>query len=143
MRCFVFCLCSPLKDTLPETNIAPKMDGWNTTFLLGRPIFRGHVSFREGINDAFLVKKSSSQIPFREPFWSDESENWSCQMFVSRDSGFVRKIERIFFAWESKGLKPLPQEKSWPYLGDIFFLKPRPLIGPYYFLEGTLRFPNA
>ncbi len=26
------------------------MDGWNTTFLLGRPIFRGYVSFREGIN---------------------------------------------------------------------------------------------
>ncbi len=25
-----------------------KMDGWNTTFLLGRPIFRGYVSFREG-----------------------------------------------------------------------------------------------
>ncbi len=24
-----------------------KMDGWNTTFLLGRPIFRGYVSFRE------------------------------------------------------------------------------------------------
>ena len=23
------------------------MDGWNTTFLLGRPIFRGYVSFRE------------------------------------------------------------------------------------------------
>ena len=22
--------------------------GWNTTFLLGRPIFRGYVSFREG-----------------------------------------------------------------------------------------------
>ena len=26
------------------------MDGWNTTFLLGRPIFRGYVSFREGIS---------------------------------------------------------------------------------------------
>ena len=26
------------------------MDGWNTTFLLGRPIFRGYVSFREGSN---------------------------------------------------------------------------------------------
>ena len=26
-----------------------QMDGWNTTFLLGRPIFRGYVSFREGI----------------------------------------------------------------------------------------------
>ena len=27
-----------------------EMDGWNTTFLLGRPIFRGYVSFREGIS---------------------------------------------------------------------------------------------
>ena len=37
-------------DTLPETNELPvKMDGWNTTFLLGRPIFRGYVSFRECI----------------------------------------------------------------------------------------------
>ena len=27
------------------------MDGWNTTFLLNRPIFRGYVSFREGICD--------------------------------------------------------------------------------------------
>ena len=26
------------------------MDGWNTTFLLGCPIFRGYVSFREGIS---------------------------------------------------------------------------------------------
>ena len=35
--------------TLPETNSSPlKMDGWNTTFLLGWPIFRGYVSFREG-----------------------------------------------------------------------------------------------
>ena len=36
--------------TLPETNKSPlKMDGWKTTFLLGRPIFRGYVSFRECI----------------------------------------------------------------------------------------------
>ncbi len=36
-------------NTLPETNSSPlKMDGWNTTFLLGRPIFRCYVSFREG-----------------------------------------------------------------------------------------------
>ena len=27
------------------------MDGWNTTFLLGRPVFRGYVSFREGISE--------------------------------------------------------------------------------------------
>ncbi len=38
-----------LRYTLPETNIDHwKMDGWNTTFLLGRPIFRCYVSFREG-----------------------------------------------------------------------------------------------
>ena len=36
--------------TLPETNgLHLEMDGWNTTFLLGKPIFRGYVSFREGI----------------------------------------------------------------------------------------------
>ena len=35
--------------TLPETNSSPlKMDGWNTSFLLGWPIFRCYVSFREG-----------------------------------------------------------------------------------------------
>ena len=35
---------------LPENNSSPlKMDGWNTTFLLGWPIFRGYVSFSEGI----------------------------------------------------------------------------------------------
>ena len=34
--------------TLPETNSSPKkVDVWNTTFPLGRPIFRGYVSFRE------------------------------------------------------------------------------------------------
>ena len=35
-------------NTLPETNSLPlKMDGWNTSLLLGWPIFRGYVSFRE------------------------------------------------------------------------------------------------
>ncbi len=41
---------SLLKCTLPETNSSHlKMDGWNTSFLLRRPIFRGKfpVSFRE------------------------------------------------------------------------------------------------
>ena len=36
--------------TLPETNSSHlKMDGWNSTFPLKRPIFRCYVSFREGI----------------------------------------------------------------------------------------------
>ena len=34
--------------TLPETNSSHlKMDGWNTSFLFGWPIFRGYVSFKE------------------------------------------------------------------------------------------------
>ena len=42
---------NPLEVTLPETNSSPiKMDGWNTTFLLGFGLFSGafNVSFREG-----------------------------------------------------------------------------------------------
>ncbi len=35
-------------NTPPKTNTSHlKMDGWKTTFLLGRPIFRYYVSFRE------------------------------------------------------------------------------------------------
>ena len=42
--------------TLPETNIAPEMGGWNTTFLLGFGLFSGAlaVSFREGTYIEFL-----------------------------------------------------------------------------------------
>ena len=40
------------------------MDGWNTTFLLGRPIFRGYVSFREGtlaiLNNNSMAKSARS-----------------------------------------------------------------------------------
>ena len=33
-----------LQPTLPETNSSPlKMDGWNTSFFLGWPIFRGEM----------------------------------------------------------------------------------------------------
>ena len=35
--------------TLPETNSSHlRMDGWKISFLLGWPVFRGYVSFREG-----------------------------------------------------------------------------------------------
>ena len=54
--------CSPFhiqpstRSTIPETNKShSKMDGWNTSFLLGWPIFRGYVSFREG-NLHFLLQ---------------------------------------------------------------------------------------
>ena len=42
-----------------------KMDGWNTTFLLGRPIFRGHVNFREGMpqNDWDIFPRNPQHDP--------------------------------------------------------------------------------
>ena len=42
--------------TLPETNIAP-------TFLLGRPIFKGHVSFREGKIPSVSSDRIFTQFP--------------------------------------------------------------------------------
>ena len=49
--------------TLPETNGLPlKMDGWNTTFLLGFGLFQGRtVSFREC---NWLVILSDEQMSF-------------------------------------------------------------------------------
>ena len=58
-----------LKLDLPSLKLTvshPKMDGWNTTVLLGRPIFRGYVSFREAI----CIKKfdtPTSQVSHKKP----------------------------------------------------------------------------
>ena len=54
------------KFTLPETNIAPEMDGWKTTFLLGRELFRGYVKLREGIQiwNSLSALKSMKRISF-------------------------------------------------------------------------------
>ena len=52
--------------TLPLTFSHLKMDGWNTTFLLGRPTFRGYVSFREG--NALDVHTCTWQFCWW-PFW--------------------------------------------------------------------------
>ena len=44
--------------TLPETNSAPlKMDGWNTSFLLGRPIFRGKLLVSGRVREPFPGRK--------------------------------------------------------------------------------------
>ena len=40
------------------------MDGWNTTFLLGRPIFRGYVSFREGTVDGSEIRNNHLDVKF-------------------------------------------------------------------------------
>ena len=57
------------KGSLLETNSSHlKMDGWNTSFLLGWPIFRCYVSFRECRFLSLLFKLLSD---FK--FWGDES----------------------------------------------------------------------
>ena len=50
----VFQIIIIFEGTLPETNSSHlKMDGWKTSFLLGWPIFRGYVSFRECVYVSF------------------------------------------------------------------------------------------
>ena len=50
--------------TFPETDsLHLKMDGWNTRFFLGRPIFRFYVSFRERNWDPFLENQTTRRHP--------------------------------------------------------------------------------
>ena len=55
-----------IRFTLPETNSSHlKMDGWNTSFPLGWPIFKGYISFRECIP---MIDRSLKKHPFLN-FW--------------------------------------------------------------------------
>ena len=40
----------PKSIKLPETNIAAAENGWNTSFLLGWPMFKGELLVSEGVN---------------------------------------------------------------------------------------------
>ncbi len=71
--------------TLPETNSSPlKINGWKMHVLLGWPIFRGYVSFREGI---YIYRKNH---PYRA---NQKDKDWK-----------PRKIPRenlVNFLWRS------------------------------------------
>ena len=57
--------------TLPETNSSHlKVGGWKTSFLLGRPIFKGHVSFRAG--KYIIITYIIYQLPGKMPFFVAE-----------------------------------------------------------------------
>ena len=49
--------------TLSSYTPCLKIDTWKTTFLLGRPIFRGYVSFREGIESVIFSHDEPSCTP--------------------------------------------------------------------------------
>ncbi len=48
------------------------MDGWNTAFLLGRPIFRGYVSFKEGV---VSQKNHPKEFLQGDPWWVSQGTN--------------------------------------------------------------------
>ncbi len=66
-------------NTLPETNSKSPwkwmVGSWNTTFLLGRPIFRGYVSFREGTCQVTPPEKNWRREPKTKTlaFWVNVS----------------------------------------------------------------------
>ena len=64
--------------TLPETNMAHEMDGLKITFLWGRPIFRGYVSFTEGIY-LYFVYLAFLLLVFSCCFGWISSSRWDSQ----------------------------------------------------------------
>ncbi len=105
------------------------MDGWNTTFLLGRPIFRGYVSFREGILKKQRLHNQFPQLVIalvrkKLPQVSDRWEGLAL-LYAGPEMREDREVIR-FFIWshievvEPKGLKvPIEQWKNLSCLGYI------------------------
>ncbi len=78
------------------------MDGWNTTLLLGRPIFRGYISFREGNHPKFH-KMQPSKSP-------EANHQWSCHNTRTCPLG-RSKPNKKFRPWGGMGTS------SWKTLG--------------------------
>ena len=78
------------------------MDGWNTTFLLGRPIFRGYVSFREGILKVDLLH-------------CGQAKN-SKTLFLKRKKNHWMKIQRSV---QNNGMNPIITQKRY-HIRNVF-----------------------
>ena len=110
--------------TLPETNIAPK-NGWleyYCTFLLGRPIFRGYVSFREGTSCFFSCHIFLNTFCFSFPGASSwrtcgtcatdsNASPFQCQASAHCALGGPK-------SWEWKWLKMLETIRMSPKIGE-------------------------
>ena len=77
------------------------MDGWNTTFLLGRPIFRGYVSFREGkLSFLPLDMCNPPKVPFFQlSQWLAESATSQFFQTAKRDIDSYRGGYMFFVAF--------------------------------------------
>jgi len=112
------------KTLVVETNIAPKMDGWNTSFLLGWPVFRGYVSFREGISPVLLDFDNWYGC------YSKDIDNKLEVLFLFFSFLFLSsKVKFGFLAWfEASG--SLVRFGFPPFLA-VFFLFKRCFLAPF------------
>ena len=65
------------------------MDGWNTTFLLGSPIFRGYVSFRDGMMCIVILTWFYILSEIIRRSWGVTSRNWDWEVFFFGGGGVV------------------------------------------------------
>ena len=61
-------------DTLPETNITLKMDGWNTTFLLGMAYTSENFVASCGKSDMFLLIPGVYSLSFEARYLSNSGD---------------------------------------------------------------------
>ena len=72
------------------------MDGWNTSFLLGWPIFRGYVCFRERKNPSWwLVKRLNVKWIYTSLFLISMVPNWRDSRRRSITNAWGRRIAHI------------------------------------------------
>ena len=88
------------------------MDGWNTTFLLGRPIFRGHVSFRECII-GFWVHLVWILTKPTNPLNSDHAA-WSV-FFLDQQAAWAMVSGQISLLYLNKPTKNSQMEGKWEF----------------------------
>ena len=66
--------------TLPETNSSPlKMDGWNTSFLLGNPIFRGELLVLGSVVFPIIYRVSAPSQVFVWDFRHQQDDHPECR----------------------------------------------------------------
>ena len=101
------------------------MDGWNTTFLLGRPIFRGYVSFREGsitFNKMVLFLLGYTPQKINGGFtWEYKTPPWKRKIIWTKPSFSGSNCSSlgvyIFFRWIF-GWGPFSMPKNLPHLSS-------------------------
>ena len=104
------------------------MDGWNTTFLLGRPIFRGYVSLPEGkfwcekITEGYFTKNKLQELPKKKTmgifFFAAEEPLIACRPSSPSQSKISKRWER--FTGSHKPLEGSPGlHGSQPFKGPM------------------------